>query len=186
MTTLKEIEDLVKIYRPSKESMKIIDEVFTQNDPRYSDPWSHVAVAGYITHKAICITPLTIPNPKKDGMKIRGPQQDLKRIAVSLLKQKGFKVENFEKAFSGGIVDVIGKKGKDYILVECGPCRINKAIEYLDDKNTFWVLTNKPHGVVLYEITRGENWKNYHEYHEEEKMKRIQRNYDKAMSELFD
>lgn len=182
---MKEIEELVKIYMPSKESMKIIDEIFTQGDPRYSDPWNHVAVAGFITHKAISIRSTTIIKPKEGKqIDVKGPQQDLKRIAVWLLKQKGFRVENFEKAFSGGIVDVIGKSDDEYILVECGPCRINKAIYYLNsEKNTLWVLINKPHGTVLYEITRGENWKNYHEYHKEKQIKNIQ-SYGKEINEL--
>ena len=54
---MKEIEELVKQFMPSGKSMERIDVVFTQDDDRrYSDPWNHVAVAGYITHKAISIT----------------------------------------------------------------------------------------------------------------------------------
>jgi site-specific recombinase XerD len=183
---MKEIEELVKRYMPSEESMKMIDEIFTQRDGRYSDPWSHVTVAGFITHEAISITSETIANSKENKeIKVRGPQQKLKRIAVWLLKQRGFEVESFEKAFSGGIVDVIGRKDGKYILVECGPCRINKAIDYLSSENNIlWILTEKPNAIVLYEIRRGEKWKSYFQYHEEEQMKSIQKNYEKAINEL--
>jgi len=182
---MKEIEELVNIYLPSDASMEMVDEIFTQGDPRYSNPWSHVTVAGFITHNAITIEESTIENPQKDTDDVKGPQQDLKRVAVWLLKERGFKIESFEKAFSGGIVDVIGKNDHEYILVECGPCRINKSIRYLtSENNTLWVLTKKPQGIVLYEITRGDNWKSYFEYHEDEHVKNIQKNYENAINEL--
>lgn len=100
---------------------------------------------------------------------IKGPQQDLKRIAAWLLKKRGFEVKGCEITASGGLVDIIGAKGEKRILVECGPCRIDKAICYLDKPDTImWVLARDRDGAVLHEITRDKNWDSFLEFHKNE------------------
>lgn len=177
---MKKVMEYVEKYKPSPEALKIVDDVLKQGDVRCSDPWMYVMVAGFITNGAISIETTDIKNPQEDKeITVKGPQEYLKRIAASLLKEKGFCIEDMEKSFSGGIVDVIGRKGNEYILVECGPCRISKPIDYLGRENVvLWVLTKKPHGIVLYEITRGENWDRFIEFHKEEQFEGLRKSME--------
>ena len=165
------LDEYIKRYKPTSEAMDIVEDIFKQGDGRYSNPWDHITVAGFIAHDAISINTKVIKEPQEGKIpEHKGPQQDLKRIAAWLLKERGFDIKGCEVREYGSIVDIVGIKGENKILVECGPCRINKAIDYLELSNTIlWILARGPKGVVLHEITRGKNWNKFMEYRKQEK-----------------
>ena len=110
---------------------------------------------------------------KKSNIKIKGPQKDIKQIAVGLLKGRGFKIKGFEIWVRGGIADILASKENRQIAVECGPCRIDKSIDYLEIPNTdLWILTRKNENSehILFKITRGKNWAKFLEYHKKYKL----------------
>lgn len=182
-----ELNEYIATYQPTKKTMELVDEIFKQHDSRYVDPWSHIIVAGFIANGAISVTSEIIKEPKNDKIPhIKGPQQDLKRIAAWLLRKRGFTIKCCEMRILGGIVDVIGVNKQKQILVECGPCRIDKPIDYLEgSNNTLWVLTRKCDNIVLYEITRGKNWENFLKFHKETSIKSIQEAYEKIIGDLI-
>lgn len=93
--------------------------------------------------------------------KIKGPQKELKAMAVELLENNGFNVEGYEIWIRGGIVDILAKKENQQIAMECGPCRIDKAIDYLEIPNTeLWILPRQEisKNVTIFKIIKGENW----------------------------
>ncbi len=82
-------------------------------------------------------------------------------MAVELLENNGFNVEGYEIWIRGGIVDILAKKENQQIAMECGPCRIDKAIDYLEIPNTeLWILPRQEisKNVTIFKIIKGENW----------------------------
>jgi len=178
------LKEYLKEYKPNKESLNIVDFVFSQNDIRYESPWDKIIVAGFITRGALNINSTRINMSEfvetKSDTSVKGPQEDLKRLASRLLEKKGFQVEGYEIPIPGGIVDVLGKKGDELIAVECGPCRIDKPIEYLKrDKMTLWIITRDN---VLYEITRGKDWKKMLDFHRSHQIEKAREYVDQAFS----
>lgn len=61
----------------------------------------------------------------------------------------------------GGRVDILAEQ-KDsnlIIAVECGPCRIRKAIDYLRNPTTeLWIIATYYEETLFYIIKRGPNW----------------------------
>ena len=45
------------------------------------------------------------------------------------------------------------------ILIECGPCRLWKAIDYLEEDAELWI-TRDDDKTELFILTKGENWDN--------------------------
>lgn len=175
------IKDYVTKYRPSQKAMDMVDEILTQRDARYVDPWSHVIVAGFIANSALSIASEVIKEPQKEEPPfLSGPQEELKRIAAWLLKKRGFEVRGCEIWAPGGRADIVGVKGNEHAFVECGPCRIDKPIEYLKKPDAvLWVLAwtgdyfmkgkEVIQDVVLHEISRGKNWNSFLRFHEGER-----------------
>ncbi|NIO22974.1 MAG: hypothetical protein GTN38_03020, partial [Candidatus Aenigmarchaeota archaeon] len=139
-------EDLFKIYNTSFESVERIMGIFFQGDFRYLHLQNEIAIAGFIDNKAISIKQerLKEKDIKKSKMKMKGPQQDIKQAAIGILKDRGFNIKGFEINIRGSIVDVLATKKNRQIAMECGPCRVDKAIDYLEIPNTeLWILTRK-------------------------------------------
>ena len=174
---------LIEEYKTSQKTISRINEIFAQGDIRYADVEYEVIVAGFLDNKAITIEekPVVYGAGKSEAA-VKGPQKDLKKIAINLLENNGFQVENFEKQFHGGIADIIAKnKNGEWIGVECGPCVIRKAIDYLEKPDTkLWVLTP---GGILFEVKRGENWYSFHDFYiskqNEEKTKAVEKAFSK-------
>lgn len=178
-------EDLFEIYNTSFETVKKVMGMFFQDDFRYLNLYDEIMVAGFIDNKAISIKKGNFKEEeiKKSKMKMKGPQQDLKQVAVRLLKERGFEIKGFEVGIRGGIVDLLASKENQQIAVECGPCRVDKAIEYLKIPNTIlWLLTrkNEKSEYVLFEIKRDENWDEFFKRHENYKMKSTKKAVEKA------
>lgn len=179
-------EELFKVYNTKFETLEKMMEIFFQGDFRYLHIENEIAVSGFVDNKAISIEKEFIKETeiRKSKMKIKGPQKDIKQIAVGLLKKRGFKIEGFEMRIPGGIVDVLGKKEKQQIAMECGPCRIDKAIDYLEITNTeLWILTRKDKNSehVLYKIKKDKNWDEFLNFHKKYKMKSLK----EAVHEAF-
>jgi len=157
-------QDLITKYKASQKTISRVNEIFCQADIRYADLEYEVIVAGFLDNDAISINEklVTLEPTKMNG--IKGPQKGLKSVAIKLLEASGFNVVDLEKAFSGGIADIIARnKSGESIAVECGPCTIRKAIEYLEKpKNTLWILT---YGGILYEVKRGSSWNAFHRFY---------------------
>ena len=62
---------------------------------------------------------------------------------------------------------LVERKGKT-IALECGPCRISKSIQYLEDKNTeLWIITNYLNNQSFHKVTRGPNWSKVNRKHKD-------------------
>jgi hypothetical protein len=176
-------EELFKVYNTSFDTVEKIIDIFFQGDFRYLNLHKEIVVSGFIDNKAICIEQenVKINVPEKPRMIIKGPQKDIKQAAIELLENNGFEINGFEIQIRGGIVDILASKENRQIAMECGPCRVDKAIDYLEIPNTeLWILTrkNKSSEHILFKITRGENWFNFLEHH-----KKYQFNYNKKSIE---
>lgn len=183
-------EDLFKIYNTSFKTVKKIMSIFFQGDFRYLHLQNEIAVAGFIDNKAISIEQENLKEDdiKKSKMKMKGPQQDIKQAAIGVLKDRGFDINGFEVSIRGGIVDILAIKKNRQVAMECGPCRIDKAIDYLEIPNTeLWILTrkNKTSQRILFKIKRGKNWGNFlecHKNYQKETAKKLIQNVFKTAS----
>ena len=156
------LSDAIKtviFYGASKETMHRVNEIFTDGDRRYLDPEYEAIVAGFIDNNAITIDKKDVGKPSNILTNIKGPQKDMKAVAMELLKKGGYEIKGIEIGFLGGIADVIGGNEEKTIPVECGPCNIRKAIDYLEKENTeLWIIKPADNGYVLYSVKRSDNW----------------------------
>ncbi len=154
----------------------IIFDIFTQGKWDYIDTINQEIATIFIYRDAVSVKSETLNGENIDGKDIHGPQKEMKALAIKLLKDRGFKVFAIEKGFEGGIVDVLGGRGKERIAVECGPCRISKLVDYLWRENTtLWVIKPSGSGYILYEFNRGKHWDNAIELYEKWRMKELER-----------
>lgn len=97
--------------------------------------------------------------PKEALAKIKPPQKMHKYLALKILEDFGGKLIGFERLISGGRVDILAKLDGKTIAIECGPCRVNKAIDYLRNDNTeLWLISNWLDAAQFIRIQRGPNW----------------------------
>lgn len=137
----------------------MVFDVFTQGKRQYIESTDQEIAANFINMKGVSVRSESLDAENVKIGRIRGPQKKMKAMAIKLLKERGFRVLSIERGFEGGVVDVLGGRGRERLAVECGPCRISKLIDYLwRDKTTLWII--KPDGkeYILYEFSRGENW----------------------------
>lgn len=179
---LKYLIKVANTYGASSETMKFVRDLFLQGDGRYDSIVDDAIVAGFIDHQAIVVEKRSAPDDlhkvkvDKKLLRLIGlPQKDYKLGAAKLLILLGFDFVCTEVRFQGGFVDVLGKGKNKTIAIECGPCRISKAIEYLEEENVeLWLIPldfwqNKK----FFVMARGPNWKNYFEFHENYKIKQL-------------
>lgn len=157
----------------SDKSIALIEDIFQQGDARYEDYPRVAMVASFLDNKAIEIEKISITgikNLSKEELKdIKPPQQYYKFVGKKLLEEKGYELVGFEIPFCGGIADILAENPlkKEAIAVECCPCRIDKAIKYLENKNTIlWILSLGKTGlpdeeIPLFIVKRGPNWDKY-------------------------
>lgn len=142
-----------------EEAQNIVSDVFVQDNRGNIDTKNQEIAANFITRGAVSIKDEILNETNVEIQDIHGPQKEMKALAIKLLKECGFRVLAIERGFEGGIVDVLGGRGKELIAVECGPCRISKLIGYLQRENTaLWVIKPHNNGYILYEFNRGKNW----------------------------
>jgi len=96
-------------------------------------------------------------------------------------------ISGFEVRIRGGIVDILASKENRQIAIECGPCRVDKAIDYLEIPNTeLWILTrkNKRSEHILFKITRDKNWFKFLEHHRKYKLENGRKEIEKAFENV--
>ncbi len=139
-------------------------EIFIAGDSRYN-LFELEAVNSFFVNKALIIKKEEINfNPKFKEVDIRGPQKLQKAIALEILKNKGLIFEGFEKNLSYGRPDILAKdKDGKLIAVECGPCRLSKAIDYfrIEDLTELWLVHAYSNENHLYIIKKGTNFKTF-------------------------
>lgn len=129
--------------------------------------------------------PVSLINPKFEESEIAGPQKKEKAICLEILKEKGLTFDGFEKDIGWGKPDILVKdKNESLIAVECGPCRLSKAIDYFRIKNLIelWLVHIYYEEKCIYIIKRGQNWENYLKYFDkkrEEQLRKIKSPLDK-------
>lgn len=167
---------------------KRIEEIFYQGDIRYNDPYKEPWVKFFFKNRAIAIEKETINKIfKKTRMKIKGPQKELKAFSIGLLKERGFEIKGFEIQIPGGIVDVLAKNKNKQIAIECGPCRIDKAIDYLEIPNTeLWILTKgkTKNNYIIHKITRHEDWEKVLNFYKEYTFEQLRKSMKEAFGDL--
>jgi hypothetical protein len=181
------LNDLKSKYKPTKEAIEFVKSVLKQDDSRYSEPWStQMTIAGFIANGAISIESEKLTEPKECEIPdYKGPQKDLKRIAARLLKDRDFVIVGCEVRVDGSVADIVASRRGERIIVECGPCRIDKPIVYLEKPNTkLWVLKrNDEKTFMLYMFTRGKRWDEFNEMLQDE-FHNIQNSYDRIMEDI--
>lgn len=176
--------ELIRKFNTSMNTINFVNDLFTQGDSRYLEMCDDVMVAGFLDNKAIIISEKNLPNGLEDvslsekGFElIRKPQKDEKILAIKLLKRFGFKIIGTERWFKGGKADVLAvhKRLGKTVAVECGPCRISKAIHYLEAPNAeLWLIPVDCAETRKYTvISRGSNWDNYFKFHQNFWMKEM-------------
>lgn len=148
-----------------KVTSRYVINILTHQDRRYLDPKSADEVAEFINDKAITLETQDIlefreslTSSSKD-LEIWGPQEREKYLATKLLNSLGGEVLNYEVRIRNGIVDALGKLNGKTIKIECGPCRIDKAIHYLREENSeLWVIASFFEEATLTILKRGPNW----------------------------
>ena len=153
-----------KVFRMDYE--KLIEDVFIQGHSRYFNLWTEQAAITFLKKNAIIIEKQDITaldnTIKEVPSTIRPPQESLKFLTTLLFKERGIELVGFERKIAYGRVDVLGKQGNKTILVECGPCRIQKCFDYLrEDNKELWVVTTELQHkdiATLFIIRRGPAW----------------------------
>ena len=139
-----------------------IEDIFEQGDRRYTDPKIANVIYNFIKDNAIIIIQTDLSNielPKEIPESIYGPQEHIKHLALNILKKEGAKVIGFERRIPGGRADILAERNGKTIALECGPCRTDKAIKYLENENTeLWIVTSYLNESSLTKVTRGPNW----------------------------
>jgi hypothetical protein len=172
--------------KTKKEAENLISHIFLQGDMRHFDSFYLELIANFILNKAIDIEKEVFSfEDKKENLKIYGPQKIEKSNALQILQLKNLSFEGFEMPFLNYKVDILAKKEDKYILVECGPCRLWKALYYLEEDAELWI-TRDEEKTELFIIKRGENWdsqlKEFNN-NKAELLKRIKSPYDSMMEE---
>ncbi len=162
--------DLSHKLKVSEENIDLIEDIFQQGDARYVDNDSAIVVAYFLENKGIKIENDKISGvyyPSENDLKnIRGPQQFYKFLGKKHLEGRGYEVIGFEIPIHGGRTDILAENSSknETVAVECGPCRTDKAIEYLRKENTIlWVISLSEKGsldkeIPAFIIERGPNW----------------------------
>jgi len=181
--------DVIKDYKIRIRTMDLVHDVFIQNDMRYLDPLMEAYVAGFIDNNAIKIQQEFVKHRVINTNNIKGPQKEMKSIAIDLLKKRGYEVVSIEKQFMGGIPDVLMQSKGKTIAIECGPCGLFKGIDYLEnDKTELFILKPVERGYNLYKVSRSKNWHKMIKYHRKKELgvrsEMVQKAFDNAFKEL--
>jgi hypothetical protein len=169
-----------------------IDLLLRDEDYRYSDPHGAVLLAVFINSGAVNLIRRGIgyikPPAENELKKIKPPQQALKYLALNLFKKERVEFEHCDDVYvAGGKPDIIGKKDDKTILVECGPCRINKVIDFLQKLNTeLWHVTNKSgEGAFVNIFSRGPKWDSIYKNYKDASFKDVQEEYQKVVGSFY-
>ncbi len=146
-----------------KMSINEIEDLFLQGDNRYSLAYARDLLdlldSRALDTKVEDIPPIFIAESELEG--IKGPQKYEKAVSIKLMEKYCVQFIGFEINLDWGIVDVLGKnKEGKLIIVECGPCRLNKIIDYfrMMEVKELWIVSYYYNEKKLIIIQRGKNW----------------------------
>lgn len=142
-----------------QEAKELVFYIFMQGDTRHFDNFYLNLVADFILSKAINLEKecFYFGDIKKDKQNIRGPQKIEKQNALQIIKNKNLKFIGFEIPFLDYKADILAKKGKKKIVIECGPCRIWKAIYCLEKGADLWITRDEKQ-TELFIFKKGKSW----------------------------
>ena len=150
-----------------------IEDIFAQGNTRYYNPEEIAILNNFIKREAILITTHSVPKVKEttsaEISKIRKPQQHMKYLALKILEKEGANITvfPFEQMHLRCRADILAELNGKTITVECGPCRISKALQYLDDENTeLWIIINYLNEQSFHKVRRGPNWSKVKQKHD--------------------
>jgi hypothetical protein len=146
-----------------------VEEMLVQNDRRYFIDEVPI-MTSFIRAGAIDVFREVVNDVEIDRCElahVTPPQREEKLLAKKLFEKNNIAFVSFEHSFKGSRADVFGDRNGTKILVECGPCRANKLINYLAEENTeLWIVTcyfNEDQ--LLHIFKRGLNWSSvYNDY----------------------
>lgn len=154
-------------------------DIFLVGDPRYSLSESKELYDFFVSEALTLEKEQILKTSSVDEDSIYGPQKLAKSTTLELLKLKGLDFAGYEQDIGYGRVDVLAKnKNGEIIAIECGPCRISKAINYFKINNLIqlWLIQVYYDEQVLYIIQKGPNWNqkiNEYETKFEEQLRKI-------------
>lgn len=132
--------------------------IFLQGDMRNFDSFYLKLVADFIFNKAISIEKESFSFKEIEYDKhIPGPQKIEKQKALQILKDKNLKIVGFEMPFLNYQADILAEMEGKKVIVECGPCRLWKAISCLEEGAELWIIREEEQ-TALFILTKGENW----------------------------
>jgi len=140
-----------------------VESVFSQGDTRYSIGDIDIVV-DFFNSNALSLEEENISHIEVNDAMIQesyGKQKKQKAVAKQILKNKNYVFENYEYNLEYGVVDILAKNKENKIIaIECGPCRVKKAIDYFRIKEVeeLWIVQVYFNHERLYIIKRGPNW----------------------------
>jgi len=186
MISSKELFNIIREYKTSDNTIKRVRSIFTQNDIRYSDPEYEAIVAGFLDNNAISIEEKGLEKRPVNVSNIEGPQKEMKALIIDFLKQSGYKIVSIERGFMGGIPDVLAKKGDLIVAVECGPCTIRKAIDYLENENTsLWIVRPEDEKYGLFIVSKSRSWNAFLKFHRKNELKVHRKHMEGVWKEFY-
>ena len=166
--------NIIKEYGTNKNTIDKIQNIFLQGDSRYSDPEYEAMVSGFLDNNAISIEERKIEKKIVNTNNIKGPQKQMKATVIGILRNIGYKIISMERGFMGGIPDVLARKGDFFIAVECGPCNVRKAIDYLENDNTsLWIIRPERNKYSLFVLSKSASWNTFYEFYKKTQFERI-------------
>jgi len=164
------------IPKTKKEAEELVFYVFLQGDTRNFDGYYFNLIADCIINKAIAIEKEVFSfKSKPKNPDIPGPQKNEKANALEILKLKNLEFKGFEMPFLDYKADILAKKENKTILIECGPCRLWKAINYLEENAELWI-TRDGKETELFIVSKGDNW--------DKKMNELRSNQKEALRKV--
>ncbi|MFH0831960.1 MAG: hypothetical protein V1886_03815 [archaeon] len=143
-----------------QEAENLVFYIFMQGDTRHLDSFYIKSVADFILYNAIAIEKevFSFKEPEeRELVKIKEPQKIEKYYALQILKSKNLEFKGFEMPFLNYEADILAMKEGKTIVIECGPCRLWKAISCLEADAELWI-TREDKQTELFTLTKGENW----------------------------
>ena len=155
-----------------------VESIFLQGDGRYELGFAETLVE-FFNKSALILEKEELEdfNFKSEELEsINGPQKLAKAVGKKLLIINGFALSGYEKDLGWGIADVVGEdRDGNLIVIECGPCRLTKVVDYFRNEwvKELWVVSYYSDERFLYRIKKGFNWESIFQEFENTKIKNL-------------
>ena len=156
-----------------------LEEIFLLGDSRY-DLINLSKIYSFFSENALSMEKEEIEKVDKtfNIEEVDGPQKLQKSYALKLLKEKNLGFEGFEVDLGWGRTDILAcDRDKQLVAIECGPCRLNKAINYfrIENLKELWLIHIYSDEKTLYIIKRGVNWERQLEILDNKNMEQLRK-----------